>query len=274
MMIIAQGMENPSKKEEISFFLPHELSTILEKNNLPFLIVLELIQGKCSTLEQVITSLKALLSYYPELAKWHNNKQFIHWIIMQLSDRFSSKRKTEIALMWSDNTLAWLKDFISTDPEARQDAEKCLLETKDPKKMRLLLSVIDINMQDSYGNSILILATHKKNGELVQLLLNAGAKGKLQNKTGCTALMYAVLSQNLEIVKLLLEKDALDIQDETGTTALIYASWKGNSEIVQALVEAGAATTIQDNKQKTALSFAQENRNSKIINIFTESAAH
>jgi ankyrin repeat protein len=66
--------------------------------------------------------------------------------------------------------------------------------------------------------------------------IEEGADINIQDEYGSTILMIVSYYNRVEIVKLLIEKKAkLDIQDKYGKTALDYAKEKGNQEMVELL---------------------------------------
>jgi hypothetical protein len=74
----------------------------------------------------------------------------------------------------------------------------------------------------------------------VKALLEHGADVNTRNNDGCTALILAASSGEIEIVRALLSKGA-DVSarlTQTGKTALMLAKEKGYSEIIQLLEEA------------------------------------
>ena len=91
-----------------------------------------------------------------------------------------------------------------------------------------------------------------------------------QNKYGSTALILASFGDYIEIVKLLLKKEGINvnIQNNYGNTALILASWKGHTEIVKLLLEKeGIDINIQDDYGRTALMCASINNHIEIVKL-------
>ena len=76
----------------------------------------------------------------------------------------------------------------------------------------------------------------------------------VKDELGRTPLHWAVLCNNLPLVKLLLEKQAkIDLQDKEGCTALYHAVMWGHKEIVDLLLQNGADPNIANNKKETPL---------------------
>ena len=90
-------------------------------------------------------------------------------------------------------------------------------------------------------NFALSLASRNNSVKIVNFLLKAGADINQNNRFGETALMIAVGFGRKEVVKMLLEAGAnVNIPNLSGTTALIGASGFGCVKIVKMLVKAGA----------------------------------
>jgi hypothetical protein len=97
---------------------------------------------------------------------------------------------------------------------------------------------VDVNLQDTDGNTTLMTAcTH--NIEAVKILLaEQNVNVNLQNKFGHTALMLACACNYIEIVKQLLADQKVDVnlQDIWGDTALMKACEYNRREIVKILL--------------------------------------
>ena len=73
-----------------------------------------------------------------------------------------------------------------------------------------------------------------------------------QNRSGYTALIFAVEYNNIEMVKLLLNAGAnIDKQDDQGYTALIRAAYNNNREIVELLLDYYADEFILNDNNKS-----------------------
>ena len=118
-------------------------------------------------------------------------------------------------------------------------------------------------------NQQLLDVAKKGDKKALYTLIENGADLNIKDNEGRTALIWASIKENFEIVKLLVENGAdLDIKDNEGKTALIWASIKENFKIVKFLVENGADLDIQDNSGRTffriAIQISSPNKNNYI----------
>ena len=105
----------------------------------------------------------------------------------------------------------------------------------------LLAQGVDVNAQDTHGETALIVASRKGLTGIVKVLLKKGADVNAQNEGGGTALMAASYFGHTEVAKALLAKGAnVNTQTKDGRTALMVASGKGHTGTVKVLLEKGA----------------------------------
>lgn len=139
----------------------------------------------------------------------------------------------------------------------------------------------DINVELKNGYTLLQFAAWKGWSNIVAKLIEKRADLNKQDRFNCSALHYAVLGKNPEIVRLLIGADAsksfLNKKDHFGRTALHAAAAVGDPGLVRILVDAGADESLMALNGKTALDMAKHayNRSSgdirdryqQIINI-------
>ena len=122
-----------------------------------------------------------------------------------------------------------------------------------------------INSINEKKSSPLILACYKGN-EPVALFLAVKVKDVNYNSGMGTALMAAVMSGNVSIVKKLISNKAdLNQADAQGKTALIYATFFNKNEIAKELITAGANKKEKDHDGRTALDYANFNKNTELV---------
>jgi ankyrin repeat protein len=97
-------------------------------------------------------------------------------------------------------------------------------------------------------------AVRHKNDDLVDLLVQAGARLNLRNRYGETAIMLASLHGLEDIVRKLYIKGA-EINHE-GWNPLIYAATGGHPRIIQLLLEGGVPINSTSSNGTTALMMA------------------
>jgi Zn-dependent protease with chaperone function len=109
---------------------------------------------------------------------------------------------------------------------------------KNEDMVKLLLKLkADPNFETEYGMTPFMTAAQAGNPSMVELLYHAGGDPNYQELSGgYTALTYAVLSSDMETVKLLLDLGAdAEIKDYSGMTARMQALQSGEQEIADLL---------------------------------------
>ncbi len=110
----------------------------------------------------------------------------------------------------------------------------------------LITEGADLNLQDVNGNTALLLAIQTKESEIEKIsiakkLINAGPDLKLCNNQGFTPLILASSLNEVRIVELLINKGAdSNLRTKDGFTALMHACSNGNEEIVNLLINKSA----------------------------------
>lgn len=117
----------------------------------------------------------------------------------------------------------------------------------------------DVNAKGKHsGWTPLFLAARKGDTELVNFLLNQGADANVKSSVRRrTAIMEATRNRNLSTVKALLHADSdVDSVDWEGYTALMFAAISGQSDIVDVLLTHGADVNLKNKADISALMMA------------------
>ena len=110
----------------------------------------------------------------------------------------------------------------------------------------------DVNATDEDGETALIYAALKGNSDIVTFLVGAGANVNQRTKDGYTVLMAAAMSGNIDMVRFLTEHGA-DVNAKAcyGTTAYILATDGDYSDIARFLAENGADVNAEEAYDET-----------------------
>ncbi|KAM5464207.1 hypothetical protein MauCBS54593_007026 [Microsporum audouinii] len=98
-----------------------------------------------------------------------------------------------------------------------------------------------ISRRDTYGRTPLFWAAARGHRDMVELLLDHGAKINAKDGNKLTALHVAITGTHKEVVSLLLERTApIEEKGSYGDTPLVRAIQAGSKDLVQLLLEHGA----------------------------------
>jgi ankyrin repeat protein len=116
-----------------------------------------------------------------------------------------------------------------------------------------------------------MVAVGHKNADLVDLLVNAGAKLNLRNNRGETAIMLASYQGFKDIVEKLYLKGA-EI-NHAGWNPLIYAASGGHTDIIRLLLEGGVPINSVAPNGTTALMMAARGNHKDAVKVLLEKGA-
>lgn len=128
---------------------------------------------------------------------------------------------------------------------------------------------IDINLTDKEGWSAAYQAIQLSDPQVLLMIVKMpGIRPNSKNIDGSTPLIRAADTNNVEAVKILLEKKVkIDATNDVGT-ALAYAAHKGHKEIVSLLIQANAdVNKVSDSLGMTALKLAQQGGHAEIVEM-------
>ena len=137
----------------------------------------------------------------------------------------------------------------------------------------------DVNAVDNWGDTPLhYLALGRSNdikGELIRVLIEAGADVDVRNYRKMTPLFKAVDDGNVDHVRALLQAGAnVNVRDKGGDTPLHQATWKRDTDLLTLLLEHGAAVNAKNKWFETPLRLAQSQNNFACTEILREHGAY
>ncbi len=179
------------------------------------------------------------------------------WTNLMIS---SFKGETELVEFWVNNGADI--DAMKNDGDTALSLAICgnSLEAADS----LLRNGADINLKTQYNWSYLKWAVFEASCEdcgieMVQIILDHGAKINELDEAGDTALNEAASLGMLDIVKLLIERGAkVDVPNNEGETALLQTARYSYVDVVKYLLESGANYYHKNYKGNSALDIAKE----------------
>jgi len=102
----------------------------------------------------------------------------------------------------------------------------------------IILKVLNCNLQDPIGCTLLMCAASQGKLDIVNKLITVGAHLDTQDDNGLTALFYAAKNGHWDIVEWLTKLGAdLTPQDDLGQTLPMYAANAGKLDLIKHLVE-------------------------------------
>lgn len=142
----------------------------------------------------------------------------------------------------------------------------------DLKIVRLLIQAgINLEEQDKYGNTALMLAIEKDKSDIAEVLISTGASDE---KVKNIKLIKACLSGDIKQIQDLLRADANpNARDSSGLPALNAAAMTGKTEVVGLLVDADADIEVRDEKGCTSLMAAIDRVHIEVVQQLLEAGA-
>jgi len=140
----------------------------------------------------------------------------------------------------------------------------------------LLKQAADVNAAQGDGMTALHWAAMKNDVELVQTLLFAGANAKAATRIGAyTPLLLAAKNGNAEVIDPLVKAGAdVDAATSNGTTSLMFASASGNVAAVKALIEHSANVNAKESiRGLTPAMFAAASNRAAALALLADSGA-
>ncbi|XP_062711314.1 uncharacterized protein LOC134289471 [Aedes albopictus] len=141
----------------------------------------------------------------------------------------------------------------------------------------------DVNVQDNYGNTPLLLAASWRQWETVKMLIDKDSEYcgdyKIANNTGTTLFDLAIIAGEIEIVQMLIDDHAADVDVRIcyRNTPLLLAARNNKWEIVKMLIDRkckySADYKIGNGIERTVIHLAAERGNMEIVQMLIDDYA-
>lgn len=142
-------------------------------------------------------------------------------------------------------------------------------ENRDDLFKKHINTIKNIDHQNIYGASALVMASSSSDMAYVEQLLKKGANPNIKfNQKNFSILMDAAMEGNAELISILLNYGAnIDEVDNTGKSALIYAAVEGHKEVIEILLKNGANSKIKDLKNLSAMDYLILNKHKSLYDL-------
>ena len=137
-----------------------------------------------------------------------------------------------------------------------------------------LSAVIDHELLDSSGATLLHYAAANGQTHIIERIKNVGADLSPRNAEGNTPLLIAAMNGHLETIKYLRECGvSLDEKDKSNNTPLLLAAHNGHSAVVEWLIKEGVNVNEANRHRITALMRAAESGQITMVRCLIEQGA-
>jgi ankyrin repeat protein len=190
---------------------------------------------------------------------------------------FSLLRKIEDRLYHRPLLYSTAESVLLSALDSRWDPDrKVSPPLHNPALIQALLEKgADVNARNIDGDTPLLMAVADENRDVIELLLDHGARADAAANGGYTVLTNAVqCNTSLGVLDLLLDHGAkIDAQDQFGCTALICAVDGGKVAVVKTLIARHAHVNLRDSEGHTALWHAKRSGNFGSIKLLRQAGA-
>ncbi len=158
----------------------------------------------------------------------------------------------------------FLKNFVNEMKYCEKKSYECIEKVLNKQQINLIAKRIN------WGTIL-------KDMKCMKLLINLGVNPDIQDEFGDTILIKVVVFGNLDFINLLINKGVnVNLQNKKGKTALMVVTSQGDyPNVVQLLIDNGADVNIKDNEGQNTLSLIRDsNRGRQILEILKQAGAN
>ena len=146
-----------------------------------------------------------------------------------------------------------------------------LMNQKASAVVFLLNKLLNVSFLTAKNQTFLMLATQRtrERNQYLQYFKYFLREKNLQDEKGRTALMYAVMQNNNDVLKVLLDSSAdANLQDNKGRTVLMYLIARKNYKGIKILLDYKCDVNLADNDGVTPLMYALRSGDQRLVNLF------
>jgi ankyrin repeat protein len=136
-------------------------------------------------------------------------------------------------------------DLNALDHEGRSPLHRAFQHQKFDS-MKLLVNRDAVNVRDRSNSTLLHEASASGNFDVMELLLSHGADVDVHDHRGDSPLHRAFHHQNFDAVKILVNRGAVNVCDRSNSTLLHEAAGSGNIDIIRLLLDRDADVNVLD----------------------------
>jgi ankyrin repeat protein len=192
--------------------------------------------------------------------------------LLKYGDQVLNLKNAELLIDHIDNDPVYINQ---NDTKYYPPLCLAILEKKFDLADKLIAKGADINYFDSRTNaSPFVLIAHQGSEEGLEYILKNGADIKLVNEHKVQLINIAIKKKHPNIAIKLIEIGAdPNVQCAEGHTAAHYAVMNNEIDILKSLIKAGANLNIEDSKGYTPLRVAVENGNTEMAQLLLSKGA-
>ena len=179
-------------------------------------------------------------------------------------------------------TKSW-REFMTTEPfyvkRFRKDIQRDIMKAAEVGNVDIILTLlscfrIDVNYVTRKKETPLFMAARCGHANVVELLLDNGAKPNMANIEGDNPLIMAAYYGHKDVLQLLLTRGAEpNITNEAGFTPMAWVAVKGHKDLVQPLLASGANVNMADQFHVTPLHLASNEGHKEVVQLLLEGGA-